>query len=576
MNTERLLQHYEQIADAPDAIVRLRRFILDLAVRGKLLPQDPSDEPASELLKRITKEQIEIRPSGGLKKNLVPDNFSAHEYPFFLPSSWVWSRLGDIVTKLTDGTHHSPDNGPIGDFKYITAKNIKESGVSLDQVTYVSADVHAEIFSRCNPEKGDILYIKDGATTGVVTVNDLDEPFSMLSSVALLKLPAGVFNRLLVVFLRSPFFYEQMRGFMKGAAITRVTLKRMAPALVPLPPFAEQHRIVAKVDELMALCDELEAARTERETKRDRLAAASLARLNTPDPETFRDDARFALDAMPALTARPDQIKQLRQTILNLAVRGKLVPQDPTDEPAEELLKRIQRARVVEGKASRQVAIEDTNALSGPRPRGWVTTAVQHVSEVGTGSTPTSTDSSYYANGSIPWLTSSSSGLDKIASAENFVTEKAVSDFRLKVYPPGSLLVALYGQGKTRGQVAKLAINAAVNQACAVITWIEGFEDLCHFLFIVFKQQYHEMRLKAEGGAQPNLNLRKIKELRFDLPPLAEQHRIVAKVDELMALCDELETSLTSADETRKKLLDALLAEALAPVDADALQEAAE
>ena len=105
----------------------------------------------------------------------------------------------------------------------------------------------------------------------------------------------------------------------------------------PLPPLAEQHRIVAKVDELMALCDRLEAARAEREATRDRLTAASLARLNAPDPDTFRDDARFALDALPALTARPDQIKQLRQTILNLAVRGKLVPQDPNDEPASEL-----------------------------------------------------------------------------------------------------------------------------------------------------------------------------------------------------------------------------------------------
>ena len=116
----------------------------------------------------------------------------------------------------------------------------------------------------------------------------------------------------------------------------------------PLPPLAEQHRIVAKVDELMALCDRLEAARAEREATRDRLAAASLARLNAPDPETFQADARFALDALPALTTRPDQIKQLRQTILNLAVRGKLVPQDPNDEPASELLKRIAKEKAAQ------------------------------------------------------------------------------------------------------------------------------------------------------------------------------------------------------------------------------------
>jgi hypothetical protein len=165
----------------------------------------------------------------------------------------------------------------------------------------------------------------------------------MLSSVALLKLPECIFNKLIVMFLRSPFFYDQMRSFMKGAAITRVTLKRMGPALLPLPPLAEQRRIVAKVEELMALLDRLEAARTAREANRDRLTAASLARLTAPDadPAEFPANARFALATLPALTTRPDQIKPLRQTILNLAVRGKLVEQDPTDEPASELLKRI-------------------------------------------------------------------------------------------------------------------------------------------------------------------------------------------------------------------------------------------
>ena len=120
----------------------------------------------------------------------------------------------------------------------------------------------------------------------------------------------------------------------------------------------------------MGLCDRLEAARTGREATRDRLAAASLARLNAPDPETFQDDARFALDALPALTTRPDQIKQLRQTILNLAVRGKLVPQDASDEPASELLKRIakEKARLVkEGKAKRQNSLPDVTRIKAFR-----------------------------------------------------------------------------------------------------------------------------------------------------------------------------------------------------------------
>jgi type I restriction enzyme S subunit len=276
MNAEGLLAYYERIADAPDAISRLRRFVLDLAVRGKLVPQDPGDEPASELLKRIATEKVRLLKKGQIR-GLSPMNVEGDEPPFSLPSSWRWVRLGDVLTKLTDGTHHSPPNEPSGDFRYITAKNIKDDGVSLADITYVSRKVHDEIYSRCNPEKGDILYVKDGATTGIVTINDINEPFSMLSSVALLKLPSCLFNRLIVVFLRSPFFYDQMRGFMKGAAITRVTLKRMAPALVSLPPLAEQHRIVAKVDELMALCDRLEASLAPGEDTRCRLLDALLA-----------------------------------------------------------------------------------------------------------------------------------------------------------------------------------------------------------------------------------------------------------------------------------------------------------
>lgn len=571
MNAERLLQHYEQISDAPDAIARLRRFILDLAVRGKLVPQDFEDESASELLKRIAEEKARLLKAGEIR---TPKPLGAVvDVPFSIPSNWSWSQIAEIgiISPRNDApdaleTSFVPMPLIAAEYGVANRHEVRTWGeIKKGYTHFAEGDVGLAKITPCfeNGKSTVFRNLTGGIGSGTTELHVVR--------------PLLVVADYILLFWKSPHFIETGIPKMTGTAgQKRVPTDYFANSPFPLPPLAEQHRIVAKVDELMALCDALEVARTERETKRDRLAAASLARLNTPDPETFRDDARFSLDALPALTARPDQIKQLRQTILNLAVRGKLVPQDPTDEPAEELLKRIQRARIVEGKASGQVAIEYTNALSGPRPRGWVTTAVQHVSEVGTGSTPTSTDSSYYANGSIPWLTSSSSGLDEIASAENFVTEKAIGDFRLKVYPPGSLLVALYGQGKTRGQVAKLAINAAVNQACAVITWIEGFEDLRHFLFIVFKQQYHEMRLKAEGGAQPNLNLRKIKELRFDLPPLAEQHRIVTKVDELMALCDQLETSLTSADETRKKLLDALLAEALAPVNAEALHEAAE
>ena len=154
---------------------------------------------------------------------------------------------------------------------YVSARNIKPDGINLDGITYVTKEVHDEIYSRCDPSFGDVLYIKDGATTGIATINQVTEPFSMLSSVALLKPSDAIFNRYLLWAMRSPFFYEETRGAMKGAAITRVTLSVMAKSLLPLPPLAEQRRMVAKVDQLMALVDELETQLTA-----SRAAAADL------------------------------------------------------------------------------------------------------------------------------------------------------------------------------------------------------------------------------------------------------------------------------------------------------------
>jgi type I restriction enzyme S subunit len=228
----------------------LRKSILTLAVQGRLVPQDRNDETALALLERFA--------STAKTRRRAADGPDETEASFQIPQSWAWVRLPRVLTKLTDGTHHSPPNNQSGAFMYVTAKNIKTDGVLLDGITYVSKEVHDEIYSRCDPIFGDILYIKDGATTGVATINQIKEPFSMLSSVALLKPSGAILNSYLLWAMRSPFFYAETRGAMKGAAITRVTLSVMAASFLPLPPLAEQHRIVAKVEQLMGLVDELE------------------------------------------------------------------------------------------------------------------------------------------------------------------------------------------------------------------------------------------------------------------------------------------------------------------------------
>ncbi len=210
----------------------LRGQILQEAIQGKLVPQ---------LAEEGVVEQIGDAPD---------------EVPFVIPESWKWKTLKNITGTITDGTHHSPKNSQVKDevFKnlYVTAKNIKYTGVDLSKPTYVDDEVHAEIIQRCSPAFGDVLFVKDGATTGVVTVNDLQDSFSMLSSVALIKtLPEVLDSQYLVYVLRSPVIEKLIRSKMKGTGIPRVTLKILQDIPIPVPPFDEQLRIVGKVCDLL-------------------------------------------------------------------------------------------------------------------------------------------------------------------------------------------------------------------------------------------------------------------------------------------------------------------------------------
>ena len=277
-NWQRIASHFTTLfpsdARGEVSIDQLRQIILQLAVMGKLVPQDPNDEPATKLLERIAAEKAQLVKEGKIKKQKPLPPVAEEDKPFELPNGWNFIRLGTLLKKITDGTHHSPPNGEAGEYLYISAKNIKPEGIQLSNATFVSQEVHDEIYSRCDPEKGDVLYIKDGATTGIATINDLEKPFSMLSSVALLKCPSGVLNRFLLLSMRAPYFYSEMRSGMTGVAITRITLKKLSDAFIALPPEREQHRIVTKVDQLMNLCDQIKTHLQHQQQTRLHLADA--------------------------------------------------------------------------------------------------------------------------------------------------------------------------------------------------------------------------------------------------------------------------------------------------------------
>jgi type I restriction enzyme S subunit len=305
MNAERLLAHYERIADAPDAIPRLRRFVLDLAVRGKLVPQDPDDEPAAELLKRIAAEKARRVKAGDLRKPRDLDNGGAIDEPFSIPATWRWLRLDAVGAIVGGGTPSATD-----------PDNFAEPGEGVPWLTPADLGGYSDLYisrgARDLSEKG----LRTSSATVMPKGTVLFTSRAPIGYVAIAANPISTNQgfKSIVSYVAdcSRFIATAMKAFAAdidakapGTTFKEVSGKIVAAIPFPLPPLPEQHRIVAKVHELMALCDRLEAARAQREATRDRLMAASLTRIKACDPNTFRDDASFALDALPALTCAP-------------------------------------------------------------------------------------------------------------------------------------------------------------------------------------------------------------------------------------------------------------------------------
>lgn len=282
---ERLLNKIEEakelIEEAKQTFELRRAAILDKAFRGEL----------TRNWRNTKYSPMENSNSSSYDDKML--------YP--LPYKWNWVKLETVCDKITDGTHHSPKSYPVGDYKYITAKNIKEHGIVLDDITYVSEEVHREIYSRCDVNKGDVLYIKDGATTGVATVNQLSEEFSLLSSVGVLRTKKDVMlPEYLMYCLNSPSTKRRMLGMMSGNAIRRLTLSKIKQGLIPLAPIEEQRVIVNILGKIESINIQLASSLNNKEN-----------------------------------------IENLKQSILSKAFRGELGTNDPSDESAIELLKEV-------------------------------------------------------------------------------------------------------------------------------------------------------------------------------------------------------------------------------------------
>ena len=216
-----------------------------------------------KITEMISKYDEQLRELDTLSQSIFYEMFGD---PVENEKGWEVKKLEEICDKITDGTHLSPKNDPVGDYMYVTAKNIKKDGIIFDNITYVDKETHKCIYSRCNPEYGDVLYIKDGVTTGVATINTVYEEFSLLSSVALLKTSNSIINYYLKYILNMPTMYNNIRSNMGGAAITRLTLVKIKKLLIPLPPLPLQQSFARKVEAIEAMKSKVREAKKEAET----------------------------------------------------------------------------------------------------------------------------------------------------------------------------------------------------------------------------------------------------------------------------------------------------------------------
>ena len=533
-------------------IKKLRELILELAVRGLLVPQDPNDEPASELLKKIAAEKATLVKAGKIKKETSPAEINDEEARFALPKSWKWIVLGNLVEVLDSQrkpiTKTDRNAGP---YPYYGA-----SGV----VDYVAEYIFDEPL---------VLVGEDGAKWG----RGDSTAFAICGKTwvnnhahVLRPNRSCVLDSYLVYFLT----VTDLNEYITGMTVPKLNQARLVSIPVALPPLAEQHRIVAKVDELMALCDQLEQ-QTEASLGAHQMLVETLlsALTGAADHVQFASAWQRIAGHFDTLFTTEESIDLLKQTILQLAVMGKLVPQDPDDEQARVLLERIKRekARLLgEGAIRKEKPLSDISADEIPfdLPDGWAWTRLGEIvfikggKRVSNGYQLLSTPTPYI------YIRVSDMKDGTIDDADlKYIDEGMYSKIRQYIITKHDVYMTIVGAtiGKCGLVPDKFDGMNLTENAARLSPVIASKPYLYKTLSSVFCQSQFIDKTKQVGVQKMALN--RLASTLFPLPPLAEQYRIVAKVDELMALCDQLKSRLSDAQTTQLHLADALVERAI-------------
>jgi len=514
-------------------VKKLRELILELAVRGSLVDQDPSDESAQELLERCLRAKADSVELGKLKKARKHATITSDDTPFGLPQGWVWSRLDDLVRVINGRAykkHEMLSSGTpllrVGNL--FTSNDWYYSDLELEEDKYI--------------DSGDLIYawsasfgpfIWDGGRAiyhyHIWKLDLFDE--------------AAVDKRFLYLYLKA--VTEEIKSSGSGIAMIHMTKAKMEELIIPVPPLEGQHRIVQKVDELMALCDRLEQQTSDQLDAHETLVDTLLGTLTQSENATELADSWARLAAhFDTLFTTEQSIGKLKQTILQLAVMGRLVEQDAGDEPVITCLG--------------SYGIKTTEHV---RP-GWAQVRLGDLGEIIGGATPSKRNPNFW-HGEIPWVSPKDMKTDQISDSQEHISVEAITNSPLRIIPSQSLLMVVRGMILAHSfPVAMTTAPVTINQDMKALV---PPSDISQYLLLFLKARKATVTDLVDRSSHGTCKLKsdKLWALPVELPPIREQERILRRVDELMALCDQLKEQLNQASETRCQLADAVVEGAL-------------
>lgn len=566
-----LIQHFKELTVRPKNAKELKGLILQLAIQGKLTvnwrEENPDVEPASELLKRIQTEKESLVQEKIIRKEKPLPEVSKDEIPYILPKDWVWNHLGNICIKIVDGSHNPPPKHPNG-IPMLSAQNVRNGVLTWNTNRYISEDDFEKEKKRNDIKKNDVFLTIVGTIGRTYVVNGEESNFAIQRSVAQIR--TFIDSTYLAFMFRSKTMFDFYKKNAKGTAQKGVYLNKLKLALIPIPPLEEQKEIVKLVETLFKEVEQLEQLTVERIGLKEDFVTSALNQLTI---NNANQEWTFLQEHFKSFFNQTTNIKKLRETVLQLAVQGKLTSEwranNRDTEDASILLKRIQieKAQLIKDKKiKKEKALPKITKDEIPYdlPEGWVWVNFGDLATFINGDRGKNyPNKSEYVDEGVAWINTGHINPDGTLSESkmNYITEDKYDILRGGKIQDGDLVYCL--RGATFGKTAYVTPFKKGAIASSLMIIRAHIQDSSGFIyrFLISPEGKRQLLRFDNGSAQPNLSANKVKLYTFPLPPLEEQKAIVEKVNALMGLCNRLEQEVQQSQEHSEMLMQSVLRE---------------